>query len=64
MENFEFSSDFYYKSNKLLLSKEKKYLSKYDYLNDRPYNRKDLKIADDINFWEDLDFFRIYKKTV
>ena len=64
MENFEFSSDFYYKSNKLLLSKEKKYLSKYDYLNDRRYNRKDLKIADDINFWEDLDFFRIYKKTV
>ena len=64
IKDFEFSKDFQFKSNKLLLSKEKKYLSKYDYINNRPYEKQDLKIVDDPDFWEDLDFFRIYKKTV
>ena len=64
VKDFEFSKDFQFKSNKLLLSKEKKYLSKYDYINNRPYERQDLKIVDSPDFWEDLDFFRIYKKTV
>tara|TARA_R100001082_G_C4363528_1_gene160639 strand:+ start:1989 stop:3149 length:1161 start_codon:yes stop_codon:yes gene_type:complete len=62
IKDFEFSKDFQFKSNKLLLSKEKKYLSKYDYVNNRPYEKRDLKIVDNPDFWEDLDFFRIYKK--
>ena len=64
IKDFTFSDDFYFKSNKLLLSKEKKYLSKYDYVNNRPYKKQDLKIVDNADFWEDLDFFRIYKKIV
>ena len=63
-KKFEFSAEFFYKSNKLILSKQKKYLSKYDYLNNRDYNGQDLNIAKDNSFWQDQDYFRIFKKNV
>ena len=60
----ESSSDLFYKSNKLLFSNGKKYLSKYDYSIDRDYNGTDLQVADDPKFWQDQDHVRIYKKSI
>ena len=60
--DFEISDNLYYKSNKLLLSKNKKYLTFYDYLNGRDYNGKDLNVVDDPKFWQDQEHIRIYEK--
>lgn len=54
----------FFKSNKLLFSNKKKYLSKYDYIIDRDYTGEDHKIVDDPKFWHDLDHIRIYEKSV
>jgi len=63
-KSFAFSKDLYYKSNKLMLSKEKKYLNKYDFFANREYQGKDHKIINDPKFWEDQDYLRIYEKKV
>jgi hypothetical protein len=63
-ESFTFSENFYYKSNKLLLSNGKKYLNKYDYLAGREYKGESHKIVNDPKFWEDQDYLRIYEKNV
>ena len=55
-------ANIYYQSNKLLLSKGKKYLTKYDYINDREYSKTDLKVVDDPEFWGDQEHLRIYEK--
>ena len=55
-------ANLYYQSNKLLLSKGKKYLTKYDYINDREYSKTDLKVVDDPEFWGDQEHLRIYEK--
>jgi|TARA_R110001583_G_scaffold86596_1_gene226181 hypothetical protein len=60
----ESSNDLFYKSNKLLFSNGKKYLSKYDYSVDRDYNGTDLQVVDDPKFWQDQDYIRIYKKSI
>ena len=60
----ELSSDSFYKSNKLLFSNGKKYLSKYDYSVGRDYNGTDHKAIDDPKFWQDQEHVRIYKKSV
>ena len=60
----ELSNDLFYKSNKLLFSNGKKYLSKYDYSVDRDYNGTDLQVVDDPKFWQDQDHVRIYKKSI
>jgi hypothetical protein len=60
----ELSSDLFYKSNKLLFSNGKKYLSKYDYSIDRDYSGLDHEVVDDPKFWQDQDHVRIYKKSV
>ncbi len=64
MKDFEFCKDLFYKSNKLLLSEEKKYLTKYDWLFKREYNGEDLNIVDESSFWEDQEYLRIFKKKV
>ena len=64
MKDFEFCKDLFYKSNKLLLSEEKKYLTKYDWLFKREYNGKDLNIVDESSFWQDQEYLRIFKKKV
>jgi len=63
-KSFTFSENFYYKSNKLLLSNGKKYLNKYDYLAGREYKGENHKIVNDPKFWEDQDYLRIYEKNV
>jgi hypothetical protein len=63
-KSFTFSENFYYKSNKLLLSNGKKYLNKYDYLAGREYKGENHKIVNDPKFWEDQDYLRIYEKKV
>ena len=60
----ELSNDLFYKSNKLLFSNGKKYLSKYDYSINRDYNGTDLQVVDDPKFWQDQDHVRIYKKSI
>ena len=57
-------SECYFKSNKLLFSNKKKYLSKYDYITGREYTGKDHKVVDDPKFWHDLEHIRIYEKNV
>jgi hypothetical protein len=52
----------YYQSNKLLLSKGKKYLTKYDYINNRDYSGKDLRVVNSADFWADQDHLRVYEK--
>ena len=61
--DFNLSDDLFYKSNKLLLSQNKKYFTAYDYFNDRNYEGKDLNIVDDPKFWQDQDHIRIYQKN-
>ena len=63
-DSLDFSQELFYKSNKLLLSKSKKYLSTYDYLADRQYQGEDLVVVNDEKFWQDQDYLRIYKKYV
>lgn len=58
----DLSDNHYYKSNKLLFSKGKKYLNKYDYFAGRDYTGEDHKVLDDPKFWEDQDHLRIYEK--
>tara|TARA_Y100000310_G_C20677581_1_gene813988 strand:+ start:1949 stop:3127 length:1179 start_codon:yes stop_codon:yes gene_type:complete len=58
------SDNLFYKSNKLLFSNGKKYLSKYDYFAGRDYNGIDYEVVDDFRFWEDQDYVRIYEKNV
>ena len=58
----DLSDNQYYKSNKLLFSKGKKYLNKYDYFAGRDYTGEDHKVVDDPKFWEDQDHLRIYEK--
>ncbi len=63
-KNLDLSKKLYYKSNKLLISNEKKYLNKFDYLNGRDYTGEDHTVVNDPNFWEDQDYIRIYEKKV
>ena len=63
-KNLDLSKKLYYKSNKLLISNEKKYLNKFDYLNGRDYTGEDHTVVNDPNFWEDQDYIRIYEKEV
>jgi hypothetical protein len=60
----ELSNNLFYKSNKLLFSNGKKYLSKYDYSISRDYNGTDHEVIDDPKFWQDQDHVRIYKKSI
>ncbi len=60
----ELPSGLFYKSNKLLFSNGKKYLSKYDYSIGRDYSGTDLQVVDDPKFWQDQDYVRIYKKSI
>ena len=61
---FNISDNLHYKSNKLLFSNGKKYLSKYDYSVGRDYSGTDHKAVDDPKFWQDQEHVRIYKKSV
>ena len=51
----------FYKSNKVILSNGKRYLSKFDFLKKREYKGKNLEIVDDPVFWVDSDHLRIYE---
>ena len=61
---FDVSDNLHYKSNKLLFSNGKKYLSRYDYFSGRDYTGDDHVVVDHPKFWEDQDHIRIYKKSV
>ena len=59
-DSFVFSDDMYFKSNKLILAKGKKYLTKYHYFADHEYKGKEQTIVNDQKFWEDQEYIRIY----
>lgn len=63
-DSFVFSDDMYFKSNKLILAKGKKYLTKYHYFADHEYKGKEQTIVNDQKFWEDQEYIRIYEKSV
>lgn len=61
-ENFKLSDNLYYKSNKLLLSENKKYLTFYDYVHGRDYTGKNLSVVDHPKFWQDQAHLRIFEE--
>ena len=56
------SDDTYFKTNKMLLSKGKFYSSKSHWLLDLPKTDVEEKIINTPKFWEELDYFYLYKK--
>jgi hypothetical protein len=61
-ENLDFSKSFF-SSSKVILSKNKRYSSKYDFLNGKESVDKNLNLLDNPVLLEDLQHFYIYERT-